>query len=94
MSVLLVGITAFGAVAQTTSSNNRSKTTAKTGQSKLSRRSPDSNPVADSAAMMSATDDGASGQSGRPMINPAIPVSKGDSLKNKKQSRRKAKQSF
>lgn len=93
MSVLLVGVTVFGAAAQTTNSGNRNKTTGKTGQSKSSRRSTDSNPVADSAAMMSATDDGASGQSGRPMVNPAVPVSKGDSLKNKKQDRRKSKQS-
>ena len=87
LSALLVGITAFGAEAQTTNSGNRSKK----GQHKSSRRSPDSNPVADSAAMMSATDDGASGQSGRPMVNPAPPVTKSDSLKNKGRNR-KAKQ--
>lgn len=86
-SALLVGITAFTAQAQTTNSSNRSKK----GQYKSSRRSSDSNPVADSAAMMSATDDGASGQSGRPIINPAAPVTKSDSLKNKRRSR-KAKQ--
>ncbi|WP_461136130.1 hypothetical protein [Spirosoma lituiforme] len=94
MSILLVGVTAFGTEAQTTNAANRSKTTGKAGQQKSIRRSPDSNPVADSAAMMSATDDGASGQSGRPMINPAVPVSKGDSLKNKKQGNRKARQRY
>jgi hypothetical protein len=91
MSMLLAGVTAFSAEAQTTNSANRSKTAGKTGQHKSSRRSPDSNPVADSAAMMSATDDGASGQSGRPVVNPALPVTKSDSLKNKGRSR-KAKQ--
>ena len=88
MSALLIGVAAFSAEAQTTNAGNRSRT----GQSKSIRRSPDSNPVADSAAMMSATDDGASGQSGRPMVNPAVPVSKGDSLKNRKQGSRKTKQ--
>ena len=88
MSVLLVSVLAFSAEAQTANSGNRNRTTGKTGQSKSSRRSPDNNPVADSAAMMSATDDGASGQSGRPMVNPAVPVSKGDSLKNKGRSRK------
>lgn len=87
LSALLVGIMAFGAEAQTTNPGNRSKK----GQYKSSRRSPDSNPVADSAAMMSATDDGASGQSGRPIVNPAAPVTKSDSLKNKGRNR-KAKQ--
>ncbi|WP_461071223.1 hypothetical protein [Spirosoma horti] len=87
MSVLLAGITAFGAEAQTTNSGNRSKK----GNYKSGRRSPDSNPAADSAAMMSATDDGASGQSGRPIVNPAAPVTKSDSLKNKGRNR-KAKQ--
>ncbi|GAB3807342.1 hypothetical protein GCM10028819_44020 [Spirosoma humi] len=87
MSALLVGLTAFGAEAQTTNAGNRSKK----GQPKSIRRSPDSNPVADSAAMMSATDDGASGQSGRPVVNPSVPVTKSDSPKNKGRNR-KAKQ--
>lgn len=91
MSALLIGVVAFSAEAQTTNSADRR---GKTRQSKATKRSSDSNPVADSAAMMSATDDGASGQSGRPMVNPAVPVSKGDSLKNRKQGSRKTNQNY